>query len=72
MPAFKGTLTQTQTRDVATYVVKNITHGKRPKKKTRRRDSRRQVLVLTACEEPQPLATEVRAGFTSPRNGGLS
>jgi alcohol dehydrogenase (cytochrome c) len=30
MPAFKGTLTQTQIRDVATYVVKDITHGKLP------------------------------------------
>jgi glucose dehydrogenase/cytochrome c5 len=28
MPAFKGTLTQKQIRDVSTYVVKDITHGK--------------------------------------------
>jgi alcohol dehydrogenase (cytochrome c) len=27
MPSFKGSLTQTQIRDVATYVVKQITHG---------------------------------------------
>jgi mono/diheme cytochrome c family protein len=27
MPAFKGSLTQKQIRDVATYVVKQITHG---------------------------------------------
>jgi len=28
MPAFKGTPTQKQIADVATYVVKNITHGR--------------------------------------------
>jgi quinohemoprotein ethanol dehydrogenase len=32
MPAFKGTLNPKQIRDVATYVVQNITHGKLPKK----------------------------------------
>jgi alcohol dehydrogenase (cytochrome c) len=31
MPAFKTTLSQKQIRDVSTYVVKNITHGKLPK-----------------------------------------
>jgi mono/diheme cytochrome c family protein len=30
MPPFKGTLTQKQINDVATYVVKDITHGKVP------------------------------------------
>jgi quinohemoprotein ethanol dehydrogenase len=32
MPAFKGTLSQKEIRDVATYVVANITHGKLSKK----------------------------------------
>jgi quinohemoprotein ethanol dehydrogenase len=32
MPAFKGTLSQKQIRDVSTYVVQSITHGKVPKK----------------------------------------
>jgi quinohemoprotein ethanol dehydrogenase len=32
MPAFKGTLSQKQIRDVSTYVVQDITHGRVPKK----------------------------------------
>jgi quinohemoprotein ethanol dehydrogenase len=32
MPPFKSTLSKKQIRDVSTYVVKNITHGKLPKK----------------------------------------